>query len=51
MLLASCSDDMTLKVTLAPHGSSSQGRCSVLQHVFLLPSPADLEYEAGVVRP
>lgn len=24
MLLASCSDDMTLKVTLGPHGSSRQ---------------------------
>lgn len=51
MLLASCSDDMTLKVTLGPHGSSRQEWCFVLQLVFLVPSRADLEYEAGVLRP
>lgn len=51
MLLASCSDDMTLKVTLGPHGHRSHGWPFVLQHMLPLLSRADLEHEAGVLCP
>lgn len=51
MLLASCSDDMTLKVTPSPQSGSSHQWCFVLQRVLLVPSRADLEHEAGVLRP
>lgn len=55
MLLASCSDDMTLKVNLGFlkfNEENIKKSCNLLSDFPLLPhSDADLEYEAGVMCP